>query len=111
MPKNPKRPMPKSKPTPTPLGPCTETNQHFEIILFKDRYETPCSLQQSSLADYNPPGSSAIWLGVDRQETRHDGMFDSANQTRMHLDLKQVKALVSVLESWVKCGKLSGEDS
>jgi len=91
----------------TPLGEVEETARHFKIIRFKDRYDTPCSLQQSSLADYNPPGSSAIWLGVDKQQAPHDGIFDVANQTRMHLDLKQVKALIAVLEFWVEHGSFN----
>src|ERR1700689_1423192 len=88
----------------TPLGPVTETAREFQIILFKDKYGTPCSLQQSSLAEFEPPGSSAVWLGVDRQDGPHDGMFDAANQTRMHLDLKQAKALNAVLEQWIASG-------
>lgn len=91
----------------TPLGPMLLTERQFELILFEDRYRTPCSLQQSSLADFNPPGSSAVWLGVDRQDGTHDGVFDEANQTRMHLDLKQVKALIAVLEMWVQTGKFA----
>jgi hypothetical protein len=89
----------------TPLGDVTETTRHFQIIKFKDRYDTPCSLQQSSIAeDYKQPGSTAVWLGVDRQSGRHDGIFDAANQTRMHIDLKQAKALVAVLEQWIETG-------
>jgi hypothetical protein len=94
----------------TPLGKVDETNRHFQIILFKDRYDTPCSLQQSSIADYNPPGSSAVWLGIDRQTESHDGMFDAANQTRMHIDLKQAKALVAVLEMWIATGSFYEEE-
>jgi hypothetical protein len=88
----------------TPLGIVAETTREFQIILFRDKYDTPCSLQQSSLAEFEPPGSSAVWLGVDRQAGPHDGVFDPANQTRMHLDLKQVKALIAVLEAWVASG-------
>jgi hypothetical protein len=91
----------------TPLGKVQETERQFDLILFKDRYDTPCSLQQSSIADFNPPGSSAVWLGVDRQGEAHDGMFDAANQTRMHLDLKQVKSLIAVLETWVQTGRFA----
>jgi hypothetical protein len=91
----------------TPLGRVEKTSRKFEIITFKDRYGTPCSLQQSSLADTEPPGSSAVWLGVDRQVVRHDGMFDEANQTRMHIDLKQAKALVAVLEQWIASGSFT----
>jgi hypothetical protein len=88
----------------TPLGTVGFTNRAFEIILFQDRYGTPCSLQQSSLADFEQPGSSAVWLGVDQQLSGHDGIFDPANQTRMHLDLAQVKALICVLEQWLTNG-------
>ena len=88
----------------TPLGDVTKTTRQFQIIMFKDRYDTPCSLQQSSIADYEPPGSTAVWLGVDRQVLPHDGVFDAANQTRMHIDLKQAKALVAVLEQWIETG-------
>ncbi len=88
----------------TPLGLVEKTNRNFQIINFKDRYDTPCSIQQSSLADYDVPGVSAIWLGVDRQTGKHDGVFDASNQTRMHIDLKQAKALVAVLEMWIASG-------
>jgi hypothetical protein len=94
----------------TPLGKVAETKRSFELILFKDRYETPCSLQQSSIFDdehADKPGATAVWLGVDRQTTPHDGMFDAANQTRMHLDRKQVQSLVAVLETWLKCGSFA----
>ena len=91
----------------TPLGKVEKTLREFEIIQFKDRYGTPCSLQQSSLADYNPPGSSAIWLGVDRQQGQHDGVFDPSNQTRMHLDLQAAKNLVAVLEQWIQFGSFT----
>ena len=98
----------------TPLGKVTKTERGFEIIKFKDRYDTPCSLQQSSLADREPSGASAIWLGVERQDRRlkrkHDSMF-LANATRMHIDLKQAKALVAVLEMWTECGSFTAPDA
>ena len=94
----------------TPLGTVKLTSRGFEIIMFRDRYETSCSIQQSSIADYAPPGSTALWLGVDKQEDKHDGMFDAANQTRMHLDLDQVKALIVVLQNWVDSTSLTGVD-
>ncbi len=94
----------------TPLGIVAETERQFEIINFKDRYDTPCSLQQSSLAEYEQPGTSAVWLGVDQQTGPHDGVFDAANRTRMHLDLRQVQALICVLEQWVKNGTFLGDD-
>lgn len=87
----------------TPLGKVELTARYFEIIRFEDRYKSACSLQQSSIADFEPPGSSAVWLGLDAAEN-HDGVFDAGNTTRMHLDLKQVKALIAVLEQWVANG-------
>jgi hypothetical protein len=96
----------------TPLGQVTETSRSFQIVKFLDRYRTPCSLQQSSIFDdefADRPGATAIWLGVDRQEGKHDGMFDAANQTRMHLDRKGVKALIAVLEQWLTNGKFNDE--
>lgn len=97
----------------TPLGKVKHTERHFEIIDFTDRYNTPCSLQQSSIFDQqyaDHPGATAIWLGVDRQSSKHDGIFDAANQTRMHLDRKQAQALICVLEQWLKTGSFLGDD-
>ncbi len=91
----------------TPLGNVTETARSFQIIKFRDRYETSCTLQQSSIFDdehADKPGATAIWLGPDSQN-HHDGMFDAANQTRMHLDREQVQCLIAVLEMWLQTGK------
>lgn len=96
----------------TPLGEIGKTNRGFEIILFQDRYGTPCSLQQSSIFDdewADLPGSTAIWLGVDSHVGKHDGMFDNGNKTRMHIDLKQARALVAVLETWIATGGFNAE--
>jgi hypothetical protein len=92
------------KPKTKPLGAVKLTERKFQYIEFKDRYGTPCSLQQSSIADYIKPGSSAIWLGIDRQTDVRDGVFDAANMTRMHLDLEQVKSLIVALKKWVNDG-------
>jgi hypothetical protein len=62
----------------------------FEIINFKDHYGKDCSLQQSSLAIYSKPGSSAIWLGQGEE--------------RMHLTLKEVKKLLPHIEKWIETG-------
>jgi hypothetical protein len=72
-----------------PLGEMEATTRGFEIIHFEDRNGEACSLQQSSLADYEPPGSSAVWLGTDR---------------RMHLTISQVEKLVAHLQAWVETG-------
>jgi hypothetical protein len=49
-----------------PLGKVEKTNRGFEIVKFRDRYDVPCSLQMSSLADYEEPGTSAVWLGIEK---------------------------------------------
>lgn len=66
------------------------TNRGFELAEFTDYNGCNCSLQQSSLAIMEPPGTSAIWLGRDGN--------------RMHLNLEQVKELLPILETWVNEG-------
>ena len=70
-----------------------KTERGFEIIRFKDHYGEECSLQQSSLAEYERPGTSAVWFGV--------------GVNRMHSSFKQVKKILPHLESWVKNGSFS----
>ena len=70
------------------------TGRGFQIVEFVDRYNAPCELQQSSLADFEPPGSSAVWLGL------RDG--------NMHLDLEQVKWLIEELQHGVDNGEFRG---
>lgn len=93
---------------------------------FKDHYHTPCSLQCSSLAIYEEPGTSAVWLGVDDVEPKvlaqeaHIVGVDTRETTgwvpypipenvqlsaRMHLDRKQVEALVNHLQAWLLTGQ------
>lgn len=96
------------------------------MIRFKDRYGCPCSLQISSLADYEQPGISAVWLGTDdaapkvlHGDARRLGVETDATcgwvpypipeevslTTRMHLDRKQVAALINHLQKWLDEGK------
>jgi hypothetical protein len=81
------------------LGKLKHTSRGFELIEFKDIYDEECSLQQSSLAIYNPPGSSAIWLGVDD------------NNARMHLDQAKVRQLILHLQNWLDTGSLNPDKS
>jgi len=69
------------------LGRVKKTCRGFEYIEFKDYNGDACSLQQSSLAIYELPGSSAIWLGIDSE--------------RMQLSREQVTALIKHLNSWL----------
>lgn len=112
----------------TPLGNVEKTERGFAFINFTDRYGALCSLQQSSLADYEPPGTSAVWLGVENPEPKILAA-DAAKlgvkteertswipyplpkevliNTRMHLDLNQAKALVAVLGMWIASGEFA----
>lgn len=67
-----------------------KTERGFEIIRFKDFYGGECTLQQSSLALYDKPGSSAIWFGL--------------GDKRMHINLELTKELLLHLQNWVKDG-------
>lgn len=77
------------------LGEIGHTDRGFERIEFYDRNDQLCSLQQSSAAiEDGPPGSSALWLGIDGE--------------RMHLDREQVAALVAHLSAWLQTGSFAG---
>lgn len=78
------------------------TGRGFELIKFKDRYGAECSLQQSSLADFEQPGSSAIWFGLCGNEPKRH-MGESLGM-RMHLSFEQVKGLIPILQRWVDTG-------
>lgn len=84
------------------LGRVERTIRGFQVINFDDHYGAPCSLQQSSLAEYVKPGTSAVWLGLDavplHSSTGH------VMSPRMHLTRKQVKALVAHLQAWLDTG-------
>lgn len=102
------------------LGKQKKTGRGFPLVEFKDYYGTPCSIQVSSLAIYQQPGTSAIWLGCDDakpivlaskaaelgvETTETTGWVpfpipaDVSLTTRMHLDRKQVKAVTRLKES------------
>ena len=76
------------------LGPITRTPRGFELIEFEDCNGVSCSLQQSSLAEFTPPGSSAVWLGINSE----------AVGSRMHLNLEQVRSLIKILKRWEASG-------
>ena len=66
------------------------TQRGFQYLKFNDRYDLPCELQQSSLADYEKPGTSAVWLGYP--------------ENRMHLDRNHAWWLVRKLVRWLLFG-------
>ena len=79
-----------------------KTERGFERIEFKDLYGNECSLQQSSLADFEPPGTSAVWLGCEHETFHH--IDHQPIGARMHLDFDQVKRLIPLLQKWVDTG-------
>lgn len=108
------------------LGKQKKTARGFALIEFKDHYNVPCSLQASSLAKYTKPGTSAIWLGCDDAQPKimaskalSFGVMtkettgwvpypipkDVLLTTRMHLDRKQVSALIGHLQRWLDTDK------
>ena len=72
------------------------TSRNFQYIEFEDYYGTLCQLQQSSLAEYDTPGTSAVWLGV-------------AGMDRMHLDRERCRWLIEKLTKWLETGRLFDE--
>lgn len=118
----------KKKAPPTPLGDVELTSRGFEIVKFPDLYNTPCSLQQSSLATLTKPGTSAIWLGTDdalpvvmAKHAAEVGVRTDKTEgwvpypipeqvslsTRAHLSREQVAALVVHLQRWLKSGSFT----
>lgn len=104
------------------LGKPKKTTRGFSIIKFKDYYDVPCSIQASSLAIYQQPGTSALWIGVDDPQpkimaSQAAGLGIATEQktgwitypipkevalsTRMHLDRGQVKILIKHLQAWL----------
>lgn len=75
------------------LGRVKRTARGFQWIEFTDYYGEQCSLQASSLAIYDKPGTSAIWLGL--------------GEDRMHLDVEHVEKLVAHLKAWLRKGKFN----
>lgn len=91
------------------------TNRGFGIWKFKDKYDSPCSLQDSSLAT-----EAAIWFGID--DVRPQIMASKTPQggtgwvdyplpedvhifSRMHLTQTQVKALLPILQHFADTGE------
>lgn len=93
------------------LGKVGRTPRGFELVKFKDCYGVECSLQASSLATFEKPGTSAIWLGCEDAKPRilvqGQGWQlipmppDYLADTRMHLDRRQVASLIAHLQNWL----------
>lgn len=111
------------------LGNVQKTNKGFSKIIFTDSYKAQCSLQQSSAIseDDQDIGGSFVWLGIENHDAKilkRDALElglplpkgeisgwmeypipkEVSLTTRMHLNRKQVKALVKELTQWLKEG-------
>lgn len=88
-----------------------QTERNFPIGNFKDRYDTECSIQKSSLAF-----EDCIWLGVNNANPKilipNEGWKpfyipeEVLLTTRMHLTQKQVKELLPILQKFVETGDI-----
>lgn len=88
----------------------TETDRGFGLIKFVDRYNTECSLQDSSLAT-----EPAIWLGVDNADPQimksgegwkpYPIPEEVLLKTRMHLTQAMVIQLLPYLKEFAETGK------
>jgi len=102
-----------------------KTKRNFGTISFKDRYQTKCSIQKSSLAsedaiwfgvdNANPQvmASDAKKVGVDTEETCGWVGYDIPKEvlltTRMHLTQDQVIELLPILKHFANTGELPTE--
>ncbi len=71
-----------------------ETKRGFSKFIFSDRYNSKCSIQDSSLAT-----EPAIWLGVDTD-------FYGKECTRMHLTIDMARELIPILQRFVDAGSI-----
>ncbi len=69
-------------------------NGGYEKVLLLDLNGVLGSLQQSSVALCEPPGSSAVWLGPEGH--------------RLHMKLSHVKQLHHLLGNWIESGSFKG---
>jgi len=90
------------------LGNVDKTVRGFEVIVFEDLYGESCSLQASSLAKYEKPGTAAVWLGCE--ENSFNSTTGEALSPRMHLDHERVRLLVAHLLSWLSSGTFDFSD-
>lgn len=98
------------------------TQRGFAKIEFTDKNDSKCSVQKSSLADWDAiwlglesadpkiMASDAIRMGLPRDKDTGWVKFEIPKEvllsTTMHLTVDQVKALLPVLEYFVQHGEL-----
>lgn len=83
----------------SPLGPVVLDDFGFDHVIFRDSYERTCVVGHSSVAVFEPPGSSALWIGLV-DVTREN------QKAAMHLSFVQVRDLVATLQGWLDRGSI-----
>jgi len=90
----------------------SKTQRGFVKGEFVDTYGNKCSIQKSSNMD------TSIWLGIDKPkltvfENESMGKYIVTElprnwdvDSRMHLNQEQVKALIPILQNFVKTGEI-----
>jgi len=94
----------------------TKTHRGFALYEFEDFYNAKCSIQKSSLAEYE-----AIWIGIDDADpkimaskvmengtgwVKYPIPEDVSLNTRMHLTRDQVIELLPILNKFADTGEL-----
>lgn len=88
-----------------------KTIRGFNYFKFKDVYNSKCSIQKSSLAT-----DDCIWFGIDDPNPlelipglgwkEYSLPKNVMCTTRMHLNRKQVKRLIPILQKFVETGEI-----
>jgi len=76
-----------------------KTSRGFARGSFDDRYNSPCSIQKSSLAT-----EDCIWLGCDNPDV--DKVTGQIVGARMHLTQSRAAELIPLLQHFVDTGDL-----
>lgn len=92
----------------------TATSRGFAIGKFKDAYGEECSIQQSSVGTHIWLGVSKLkvnvgypWVEISEKEIKEKfNAHEITGTTRMHLNQKQVKKLLPMLQKFAETGEL-----
>lgn len=85
-----------------------KTERGFGRYIFKDTYDSQCSIQKSSITT-----EDRIWIGIDDLKLYDNVSGKSVNKppdidafTRMHINKEQAKAIVEVLNTFIETGNI-----
>lgn len=93
------------------MGKLKKTSRGFQVRSFQDSKGVECSIQQSSIADYD-----AIWIGCNDANPMELfpflGWVDISMPdryyatTRMHINRHQAQKIINTLQHWINTGEL-----